>query len=182
MGNCLRFIMNGHWFLFDVRLILGINTTAPIFDPVMILAWITCSPKWVITSLVPLHMPWLGFTFRNSITSKPSFSFRLWGGIPWNFKEFRNSIGYNCSWSRASVDPLQISSELLYVIDCPWSFLNIFSHYFRTLLSLPVIKRQIERTHPLSIFAKGMWEYVSKTFLDCISQAKSRVLNYIWLS
>ncbi|GJY10520.1 hypothetical protein Tco_0378705 [Tanacetum coccineum] len=92
-GNCLRFIMNGHCVCVDVSVILEISTVAPTFDPVRISAGITNWPRSVIIRRVPLHRPWLRFTFRKSIIGSPFFKCRAWGGIPGKFKEFRNSTG-----------------------------------------------------------------------------------------
>ncbi|GJV52265.1 hypothetical protein Tco_1448006 [Tanacetum coccineum] len=93
--------MKGHYVSVDVHVIRRTNTVCPTFDPVSIWARITNWPRSVMISRVPLHRPWLGFTFRKSIIGSPFF--------------------------RTSVEALQTSSALLYVIVGPGNLSNIYA-------------------------------------------------------
>nr|GEY79200.1 hypothetical protein [Tanacetum cinerariifolium] len=93
-SNCLRFDMNGYLVCVDVSTILCMRTLSPICEPVRILARITNWPRSVMMSLVPLHMPRVGFTFRISITGSSLFKKRECEGILGKFRVFKNSTGY----------------------------------------------------------------------------------------
>ena len=83
IGNCVHFILNGHLFMVNVNVILGITTVSPKFDPVMISASIINRPNRLIIRWVPMHKPLLGSTFVMSTTRRFFFSLRTWGGISW---------------------------------------------------------------------------------------------------
>ena len=74
-----------------MRGILGMKTSSPLALPVIMVASKTCAISLFTVSLVPLHS-FGGSRFHSNVMGAPTFSRRLYGGIPGGSSEFRNSV------------------------------------------------------------------------------------------
>lgn len=90
IGNCSR--LNSKGKLEDNMGILGKKTCSPFAEPVGTVASMLCSYSRFTARRVPV-LSFGGSMFRNRIVGTPILSWRLCGGIPGGFKEFRNSVG-----------------------------------------------------------------------------------------
>ncbi|KAF0701554.1 Uncharacterized protein FWK35_00026820 [Aphis craccivora] len=71
--------------------IRGIRTSSPLKLPLMIVDCITLFISFLTDNRVPLHNLG-GFRFRNIIVIDPTFSCKLYGGVPGTSNEFKNSV------------------------------------------------------------------------------------------
>ncbi|GBO03341.1 hypothetical protein AVEN_231802-1 [Araneus ventricosus] len=73
-----------------MRGIRGIKYVSPFSEP-MRFASIMLRCNLVTIKRVPLHKPFVGAKFRNSIIMHPGFKFNLYSGIPVGVKELINT-------------------------------------------------------------------------------------------
>ena len=82
IGNCRLFKVNGKFTSLGSKSILGRVVMLPLWLSEIISATKEFVLRAFMINRVPLHNPFLGFKFLKSITTVPTFNFKLCGGNP----------------------------------------------------------------------------------------------------